>query len=376
MDAHRTWERKLDAATMHPAGGFLILLAIVLAIFLAVFWAGDLLSALLMHMFVHAGRHVEGALGQGWAYHLLWEGAAQGLIAALAFVLPFLLPFYIIMEVLETTGYLARASVLLDTIMHRFGLHGGAFIPIIMGYGCSVPAVLGTRVLKTRREKFIASVLAVQLPCAARTTVIMALVGAFMGWYWALGLYTFNLVIILVMGLAATKLLPGRSREFHAELPPFRMPNIRHVLRHSWSQLKQFILIAVPIIVVGSILLVLLELFHLADAVNLVFSPVTVWVLGLPAVVGMVLFLGIFRKELTLAMLVTLWNAEPISEHLTAVQMLVFTVFVMFYIPCLSTLAALFKMFGMKRAVMVASLQLVLALVIAGLLRVIFMLLM
>lgn len=374
MNVNMTWQRRLDAWTMHPVAGFFILLAVVLAIFLAVFWAGDLLSALLMHLFLHAGRQVEGALGQGWLYHILWEGAAQGLIAALAFVLPFLLPFYIIMEVLETTGYLARASVLLDSIMHRFGLHGGAFIPIIMGYGCSVPAVLGTRVLKTKRERFIASVMAVQLPCAARTTVIMALVGAFMGWYWALGLYTFNILVILIMGFIASKLLPGRSREFHADLPPYKLPNIRHVLRHSWSQLKQFIKIAVPIIVIGSVLLVLLDIFKISGIVNLLFSPITVWVLGLPAAVGIVLLLGVFRKELTLAMLVTIWNSEPISDHLNGVQMLVFTLFVMFYIPCLSTLAAFYKMFGMKRTAIVTLLQIGLALGIAGLLRVLLLL--
>jgi ferrous iron transport protein B len=367
-------ERKLDRITTHPVFGYLVLLGIVLLIFLVIFWFGGLVSALLMHAFLLIGGYVQGVLGHGWAYHILWEGAAQGLIAAIAFVLPFLLPFYIVMEVLETTGYLARAGKLLDHLMHRFGLHGGAFIPIILGYGCSVPAVLGTRVLKTKRERFIASLLAVQLPCAAKTTVIMALVGAFMGWYWALGLYAFNIVVIMTMGLIASKILPGRSREYHADLPPFQLPSPGHVLRHSWQNLREFVLIAVPIIVIGSILLVLLDLFRIEGTVNQLFSPITVWMLGLPAAVGIVLLLGVFRKELTLAMLVTIWNAEPISEHLTAVQMLVFTVFVMFYIPCLSTLAAFFKMFGLKRTIIVALLQFVLALGIAGLLRIMLML--
>ena len=367
-----TWQDKLDRTTTHPLFGYIILMGVVLVTFFTIFTVGDRVSELFMSLYERSGGHVENVLGDGWWYLILWDGVVQGFVAAIAFVLPYILPFYLILAVLEDSGYLARVAVLMDAMMHRFGLHGKAFIPMILGYGCTVPAVLGTRILETRRERFISAFLAGFIPCAARTTVIMALVGAFLGWYWALITYTFNLLIIGLLGLIATKVLPGRAYGLIMEVPRYHLPSASVVMKQSWMRLKDFVIVAIPVIVVGSVALVLLEGFGATDGVNWFLSPVTVRVLGLPAAVGIILLLGILRKELTIVMLVTLWNTGSLDQHLTAAQMIVFTMFVIFYIPCVSTMAALLKEFGWRATSIISVTQFVVALAVAGLFNLLF----
>lgn len=361
-----TFGERFDIISTHPFFGYLILITITLGAFFLIFSIGDIVSEWIMMFYEWTGGYVMDAIGDGWLYLILWEGAAQGLIAGVAFVLPYILPFYILLSILEDSGYLARVAILLDSLMHHFGLHGKAFIPMLMGYGCTVPAVLGTRILETRRERFISAFMAGFLPCAARITVVMAVVGAFLGWYWAMGIFVFNILVIATLGLIASKVLPGKSYGLIMEVPQYHFPTPKVVMKQSWMRLKDFVVIALPIIVVGSVVLVVFELFSLNDPINWFFSPVTVWILGLPAAVGVILLLGVLRKELTVVMLVALWNTEALDQHMTAAQMLVFTLFVVFYIPCISTMAALFKEFGIRSTVILSLLQFVAALVIAG----------
>ena len=358
---------RLDRVTTHPLLGYVIFLGVIVGSFFLIFTMGDHVSGWFMTAFEWSGSYVKYHLGDGWVYLVIWEGAVQGFIAAIAFVLPYILPFYILLAVLEDSGYMARVAILMDALMHRFGLHGKAFIPMILGYGCTVPAVLGTRILETRRERFIAAFMSGFIPCAARTTVIMALVGAFLGWYWALGLYVLNILLIALLGFAAARLLPGKAYGLIMEVPRYHRPTAKVVMKQSWMRLRDFVVVAMPIIIVGSVVLVIFEMFDLTGSINMVLSPVTVWVLGLPVAVGVILLLGILRKELTIVMLVTLWNTEALNEHLTAAQMVVFTLFVIFYIPCISTIAALVKEFGVRASVAISAIQFTVALIVGGL---------
>jgi len=355
---------RFDTLSTHPVFGYIVLVTVILGAFFLIFNLGDILSGWIMNFYDWIGVYVLDALGDGWLYLILWDGAAQGLIAGLAFVLPYILPFYILLAILEDSGYLARVAILLDTLMHRFGLHGKAFIPMILGYGCTVPAVLGTRILETKRERFISAFMAGFLPCAARTTVIMAVGGAFLGWHWALGLYAFNIIVIATLGLIASRILPGKSYGLIMEVPKYHFPTPKVVFKQSWMRLKDFVIVALPIIVVGSVVLVVFEMFNLTGSINWFFRPVTVWMLGLPVAVGVILLLGILRKELTVVMLITLWNTEALDQHMTAAQMLVFTLFVVFYIPCISTMAALFKEFGLRSTLLLSIIQFVIALIL------------
>ena len=128
------------------------------------------------------------------------KGAVLGTAGAVAIVLPYLLPFLVGLAILEDIGYLSRVGYLMDAAMHRLGLHGTATLPVLVGYGCSVPAVMATRILSSRRDRFIAAFLAVLVPCSARMTVIFALVGFYLGANYALGIYVLNIIVVALSG--------------------------------------------------------------------------------------------------------------------------------------------------------------------------------
>jgi ferrous iron transport protein B len=271
------------------------------------------------------------------------------------------------MAVLEESGYLARVAFMMDALMHRVGLQGKAVIPLILGYGCTVPAVMGTRILETRRERLIAAATTTLVPCAARTVVIMGLVAVFVGLQWAVALYAFNLLIIFVLARVAYRVLPGEGVGLIMEMPLYRRPSPGLVLKRTLAQLKEFVVIAVPLIVAGSIVLEAMRLLGWLEPLSTAMAPVTVLWLGLPAVAGIVLLFGVLRKEMSLVMLASLKKTADFSRILSPVQMMVFTIVVMFYVPCLATIAALGREFGWSRAALLSVGEILFALVLGGL---------
>ncbi|GAI50514.1 unnamed protein product, partial [marine sediment metagenome] len=162
---------RLDAVTTHPVMGYPILIGIMLLVLFTVFTVGGYLSG----FFEDVMGPIRGAFG-GEIGELIGEGVFGGLIAGIAIVLPFILPFYLILTLLEDSGYLPRAAFMTDSLMHRMGIHGKAFIPFILGYGCNVPACLGCRIMETERERTIAAFVVTLVPCAAVTVVVLGLV--------------------------------------------------------------------------------------------------------------------------------------------------------------------------------------------------------
>ncbi|GAI11971.1 unnamed protein product, partial [marine sediment metagenome] len=219
---------RLDAVTTHPVMGYPILIGIMLLVLFTVFTVGGYLSG----FFEDVMGPIRGAFG-GEIGELIGAGVFGGLIAGIAIVLPFILPFYLILTLLEDSGYLPRAAFMTDSLMHRMGIHGKAFIPFILGYGCNVPACLGCRIMETERERTIAAFVVTLVPCAAVTVVVLGLVGAFVGIHWALALYLLNLVIIFILGRVAFKVLPGESMGLIMEMPPYRKPHVRSVLKET-----------------------------------------------------------------------------------------------------------------------------------------------
>jgi ferrous iron transport protein B len=278
-------------------------------------------------------------------------------------VLPYLLPFLVGLALLEDSGYLPRVAFLMDNLMHRLGLHGKSIIPFILGYGCSVPAVMATRIMESPRDRFVVALLAILIPCSARSVIIFALVAYAIGPWWALGVYFLNLVVIAVLGRVSTWMLAEVSPGLIMEIPEYRRPTLITVLRKSWRSLKDFIVVAWPILIVGSVVLSLLKYYKLESLLNQALAPLTS-LLGLPSVVGTTLIFGIMRKELSLVMLNEALGTTQLSTVLTQTQLLTFTVFVLFYIPCASTIAALSREIGWRgaAAAVIASLALALGL--------------
>ncbi len=361
-----TWGEKLDAITTHRIWGYPIMAAVTLSLFAAIFFMGDVLSGMLDDAFSGLEPLVVDGLGGGPVAQFVWSGAVQGIIAGITIALPYLIPFFIFLAILEGTGYLARIAFLMDGAMHRMGLHGKAFIPMMLGYGCSVPACLGCRVMETHRERLI-SVFAVTLvPCAAVTVVVLGLVGSHVGIEYAFLLYLFNLLVIFALGRIAFKALPGEPVGLIMEMPSYRVPNAKVVLRQTWIRLKDFIIIAFPFIIVGSLILSGLEIAGWLDSVSEALSPITVGLLGLPVTAGVVLVFGFLRKELTLIMFAALIAPASLSSAMDPVQMVVFTLVVMFYVPCIATLAVLVREIGWKRTGIIVAVKLLLALMIGA----------
>ncbi|MBC7109447.1 MAG: ferrous iron transporter B, partial [Archaeoglobi archaeon] len=230
---------------------------------------------------------------------------------------------------------------------HRIGLHGGAIIPLVLGYGCSVPAVMATRTLGDRKERFLATALAVMIPCSARTVIILGLVGHFIGLNAALAIYLLNLAVIVLSGFFLSKTFYGDIYGIIMEIPPLRRPSLGTILMKTWLRAKEFVYVAFPILIAGSAFLSLIEFYGADGLINTVFQPLTA-LLALPKEVGTTLVFGILRKELALIMLAQVMGTYELSSVLTEVQMMSFAVFTTFYIPCLSTIAVMIREIGKR----------------------------
>jgi ferrous iron transport protein B len=359
-----TFRDRLDRVATHKIWGYAILLLVMGLFFQGVFRLGQYAEDFLLSYL-----HLAQKLAQGWlgadslAYYVVGEGLFMGIFGGVGIVLPYLLPFLLGLSLLEDSGYLPRVAFLMDNLMHMLGLHGKSIIPFILGYGCSVPAVLATRILESPRDRLVVAMLAVLIPCSARSVIIFALVAYAIGPYWALGVYLFNLLVIAVLGRLSTLLIREVSPGLLMEIPEYRLPTWGNVWRKSWHSLKDFIVVAWPILIIGSTVLALLKYYGFESHLNDLLQPLT-GLLGLPAAVGTTLIFGIMRKELSLVMLNEALGTTKLHTVLTHTQLLTFTIFVIFYIPCASTIAALSRETGWKGAALavVGSLALALAL--------------
>ncbi len=359
------FEEYLHNITTHKIAGYIIMALSFLTIFHFIFTIGGYVSEFLNEFFYAMELIFYEFLGIEIIGKLLWS-IMEGIIAGITIAIPYIIPFYIILYFLEDSGYLSRIAFLMDNIMHKIGLHGKAIIPMILGYGCNVPACLGCRIMETERERLIAVFVTTIVPCAARTVIILGLVGKYLGIDYALALYIFNLIIIFILGRLAFKTLPGEPTALIMEMHDYRWPHLRTVLKQTWFRVLEFIKIAFPLIIIGSFILKLMEVFDMLEPIALVLSPITVTWLGLPLITGITLIFGILRKELTLIMLAVLLGTEEFAEVLSPIQMIVFTVVTMFYIPCISTIAALIKEIGWKKALIITIFEIIFAITIGG----------
>ncbi|MFH0816067.1 MAG: ferrous iron transport protein B [Methanobacteriota archaeon] len=360
---------RLDALSMNGVWGYAMMFFVMLAILAFVSTVGGLVSGFLTNVF----EGLRPALAGFWPT-LAWDGGVVGLYAALGVALGFLLPFYIILGVLEDSGYLPRVAYLMDRPCHLVGLHGKACIPMIVGLGCNVPACVGCRIMENKRDKLIATFLSTMVPCSARTAVILGLVGVYLGFQWAVLLYVIDFALIFVVGRALNRLVPGVSVGIILEIPQYRTPSAKVVLRQAWTRFRPFLTMAVPLIVAGSVVLEGLRLSGHLDAIASAMSPVTVFWLGLPAFTGALLLIGVLRKEATLVLLASVAGTADVIAIMTPLQIFIFGFVVMVYVPCISTIAALVKEVGWRWAAAISFAEISLAVLLGGLLyRILFL---
>jgi len=339
---------KIDDVLMHKIWGYIFLALIFYLFFTLVFKIGSFIEEPLISLFDQSLTEIQKYIHRSSLIYVIIEGIIQGIAGGIAIVLPYLTPFLIGLAILEDSGYLPRVAFLLDTFMHRLGLHGKSVIPFLLGYGCSVPAVMSTRILESERDRFITAILTTLIPCSARTVIIMGLVFYYLGPNYAFGIYILNLLVVGLAGKVLTRMYPEVTPGLLLEVPNYHLPSYKTVWIKSWYRLKEFIVIAWPILIVGSIVLGILQFFQLDKIINTLCLPITI-PLALPPEVGTTLIFGILRKELSLIMLLQALGTKDILTVMNKGQILTFTIFVVFYIPCAATIAALWREIGGKK---------------------------
>lgn len=360
----------LDRFTTEPLTGSISLVLIMGVIFFSLFTVGNYLSALIGRWFDILITNPLAPLIKiipSTVLQTIFSWGIQGVNAGLQIMLPYIFVFYLVLGALEDTGYLPRMAYLLDRLMHKIHLHGNAIIPMMLGFGCSVPAVLATRILPNKKDRILTSILICMIPCSARTAVIFGAVGKFIGVGYALLIYLIVLLLIFAVGYILGRSLPGESTGLIMEMPAYRLPQFKNVFKKTWLRVRDFMWIAFPLIIIGSAVLGLLKVYGVLELVTRPFAPIISGWLMLPAIAGITLLYGILRKEMALELLFVLGGSSSLLKFMTPLQIFIFALVVALYFPCIGTLAVLKHEFGWKKSLMIASFTMVLAVAVGGL---------
>ncbi|WP_321506506.1 ferrous iron transport protein B [uncultured Methanoregula sp.] len=355
---------RIDRLALHPVIGYLLLIltlgGLLIWTFIVGAWISELLTAFL------SGIAPVQPLVKGSVTDVLFNGAWTGFVAAITLILPYVIPFYLFLAIVEDSGFLTRFSMMLDRGMHKMGLHGKAIIPLVLGFGCTVPACLSCRIIESPKQKLLAAFLVTLVPCSARTIVILGVVALFVNIWWALALYLIDFILIIILGRLAFRLLPGESVGMIMEMPEYHVPSAPVVLGQTWQRTRSLIWIVLPAYIIGSIAITAAYAAGFLEPINTVLSPVTVLLLGLPVMTGVVFVFGIIRKEMTILALAALFGTTVFSTVMTPVQLIVFGLVAMLYAPCISTIFALVREFGWKQAATITALETALAIALGA----------
>ena len=380
---HHTWLEHLEDASVKPLAGNLIALAVLVGTFLLVRFIGESLISYVfdpifnnlwtpvilgLSSFLGGGGFLHGILiGNITGGEINYVGSlgllTTGLYVEFDMVLPYIVSFYLMLGLLEDIGYLPRLAILMDTIMHRLGLHGYAIIPTLLGLGCNVPAILATRILESKRERFIAATLiSIAVPCAALQAMVFGLVGQRGGQYVAMVYGTLFLVWI-VLGLILNRFARGFSPELLIEIPPYRLPLWQAMLQKLWVRVYGFLREAVPIILGAVLVINILYTLGVFDAIANFTAPVVTGLLGLPKEAVVALVIGFLRKDIAVGML------APLA--LTSGQLVIGSVVLAMFFPCIATFVVLLRELGTFGLLKAAGIMVAAALTVGALLNLI-----
>lgn len=357
----QAWRYWLDELFLHPQWGLIGSLAVFAAVLFVVFeisgWIDSMTTARLAEAFADwQPKDTSGVVGRA---------VLDGMIGLVGIVVPYMVPLVMLLVALEQAGLMHRIAFVVDRGFHQIGLHGGVAVPFLLGLGCNVPAISGAAKATSGRERVIASVLISFVPCSARSAIILAIAGKYLGAGGVFAIFAMTLVIIGVMGRLMSRgdreLGPGQVQE----IPPYALPTWRVMLAETWDRTSDILTIVTPLLVGGSVVLALLAHVGADRLVNLALTPVTVWWLGLPLALGVPLLFGVLRKELSLLMIYQALGTQDIGTMLDWVQIATLLLFLTFYVPCVSTFAVMLKTLGRRDAWFSVSVSVGVALLIA-----------
>lgn len=376
---HPSILERLEDASVRPISGIIIALIVVFITMQVVIGLGELLINYildplyyqyygpfitnLVENLIPTGFFHDILVGSGYEYETSFGLLTTGIYVIFAVVLPYILSFYLVLGFLEDFGYLPRLAVLLDSIMHKLGLHGYATIPIVLGFGCNVPAMLSTRILEGKREKFIAATLvAISVPCMAQTAVIIGLLGQY-GIQYIIMVYGTLFILFITLGSILNLLMKGESPEIFFEIPPYRIPHMGTLLTKTWMRVRGFLIEALPFVFLGILAVNIMYLVGIMSALSSLLAPVMSQMLGLPNQAIDALIMGFLRKDLATAMLAPL--------NLTPGQLVVACTVLASSFPCIATFIVLIKEIGIKDMLKTVALMLSIALITGTILNII-----
>ena len=353
--------------------GVPILGAVLIGILLTVFVIGSWMEGIIVSFF--QTFVVIPLLGLGFPplIEQVLSSVLLAIQAGLGIAFPFVFTFYIFIAILEDSGYLTRVAFLADRSMHRLGMHGQGIVPMILGLGCNVPAVMSIRLLATRRERFIAAFLVTMVPCSARTVVIAGVAATFIGLPAAFSIYFIVIVLIFLTGVLLSRITPGERFGMIMEMAPLRAPVPANVVKKSWRKISEFLVIALPLLIVSSVILGVLQYAGIIAMLQDAITPFSTMVLGLPAYATTALIFGILRKEMALGTLVILAGTPSLASVMTPVQLYTFAIVNTLFVPCISTIAVLYKQTGLKTVVLVTIFTVLLGIFIGAMIHLAFL---
>ena len=358
--------RVIDSIVTHRIWGYPIFFLFLYIMFEGTFVLGDYPMQGIEWLVDQLGNLIRNNMAEGPLKDLLIDGIIGGVGGVIVF-LPNILILYFFISILEDSGYMARAAFIMDKIMHRMGLHGKSFIPLIMGFGCNVPAIMATRTIEDRKSRLITMLVNPLMSCSARLPIYLVMIGAFFpncASFMLLCIYTAGILLAVIMARIFSKfLVKGEDSPFVMELPPYRMPTSKSIMRHTWEKGAQYLKKMGGIIMLASIIIWFLGYYPQHDAYESVaeqqknsyigqigkaIEPV-IKPLGFDWKLGIGLISGVGAKELVVSTLGVLYTNEGDVENvnlsnripITPLVALAYMLFVLIYFPCIATFAAI-----------------------------------
>ena len=386
-----TFTRVVDSIVTNRFWGYPIFFIFLYIMFEGTFVLGEYPQRLIEWLVELIGQGAETFLSPGPLKDMIVDGIIGGVGGVIVF-LPNILLLYFFISFMEDSGYMARAAFIMDKIMHKMGLHGKSFIPLIMGFGCNVPAIMTSRIIESRKARLVTMLVNPLMSCSARLPIYLVMIGAFFPGKASLillSIYAIGILLAVLMARIFTKfLVKGDDTPFVMELPPYRMPTAKVVLRHTWEKGKQYLKKMGGIIMVASIIIWFLGYYpnhdayatqaeqqensyigQLGKAIEPVIEP-----LGFDWKMGIGILSGVGAKELVVSTLGVLYTNDDdidsvnLSERIPITPLVAYCymLFVLIYFPCIATLAAIRQESGSwKWAVFAATYTTVLAWIIA-----------
>ena len=371
-NSHQTSD-KIDSVLTHRWLSYPIFIVFMFITFFCTFFVGQYPMDWIDALFGWLGGLVENSMDEGPLRSLLVDGVIGG-VGSVAVFLPNILILYLFISFMEDSGYMARAAFIMDKLMHKMGLHGKSFIPMIMGFGCNVPAIMATRTIEDRKSRLLTMLVIPMMSCSARIPTYVILVGAFFNRYAALiltGLYIIGMIMSVLMAkLFSRYVVKGESLPFVMELPPYRLPTAKAVGRHTWEKGKEYLKKMGTIILGASIIVWALGYFPNHDqystaqeqmensylgkvgkAIEPVMRPC-----GFDWQQSVSLLAGVAAKEVVASTMGVLYNSSDeeldeeddslrisqlVRSNMTPLSAASMLIFVLLYMPCISTIIAI-----------------------------------